>query len=243
MSKRQRATICSQAAMPITGKNQGGPDAAKGRQLIAVVLRAGFHRSADHRELDAAVGQFHVDGFVAAANFQNHLREVSRRLCRLGTGVETGEGPGTAAEKSQPDKNRRGSCELGKIAFDHVSTGAKISPLPEDREDITVNNRLRRELGTALAALKLVSPDRKVRLTAATELSGGAEAAMLPLVKLVILALAWAYFQHFCAGIRHLFMDLHMGLDKDSARKSSAAVLAVSLFLTFVTALKLFGVF
>jgi len=67
--------------------------------------------------------------------------------------------------------------------------------------------------------------------------------ASLPLVKLVILALAWAYFQHFCAGIRHLFMDLHMGLDKDSARKSSAAVLAVSLFLTFVTALKLFGVF
>jgi succinate dehydrogenase / fumarate reductase cytochrome b subunit len=64
-----------------------------------------------------------------------------------------------------------------------------------------------------------------------------------PLVKLVILALAWAYFQHFCAGVRHLFMDLHLGLDKDSARKSGTAVLAVSLFLTFVTALKLFGVF
>jgi succinate dehydrogenase / fumarate reductase cytochrome b subunit len=64
-----------------------------------------------------------------------------------------------------------------------------------------------------------------------------------PLVKLVILALAWAYFQHFCAGVRHLVMDLHIGLDKDSARKSSATVLAVSLFLTFVTALKLFGVF
>jgi succinate dehydrogenase / fumarate reductase cytochrome b subunit len=64
-----------------------------------------------------------------------------------------------------------------------------------------------------------------------------------PLVKLVILALAWAYFQHFCAGVRHLFMDLHMGLDKDSARQSGAVVLAASLFLTFVTALKLFGVF
>jgi succinate dehydrogenase / fumarate reductase cytochrome b subunit len=67
--------------------------------------------------------------------------------------------------------------------------------------------------------------------------------ASQPLVKLIILALAWAYFQHFCAGVRHLFMDLHMGLDKDSARKSGAAVLAASLFLTFVTALKLFGVF
>lgn len=64
-----------------------------------------------------------------------------------------------------------------------------------------------------------------------------------PLVKLVILGLCWAYFQHFCAGVRHLFMDLHLGIDKDSARTSAATVLAVSLFLTFVTALKLFGVF
>ncbi|MDB5753880.1 MAG: sdhC [Massilia sp.] len=64
-----------------------------------------------------------------------------------------------------------------------------------------------------------------------------------PMVKLVILVLAWAYFQHFCAGVRHLFMDLHLGLDKDSARNSGATVLAVSLFLTFITALKLFGVF
>jgi succinate dehydrogenase / fumarate reductase cytochrome b subunit len=61
--------------------------------------------------------------------------------------------------------------------------------------------------------------------------------------KLVILALAWAYFQHFCAGVRHLIMDTHVGLDKDSARKSAATVLAVSLVLTAVVALKLFGAF
>lgn len=64
-----------------------------------------------------------------------------------------------------------------------------------------------------------------------------------PLVKLVILALAWSYFQHFCAGVRHLFMDVHLAIEKDSSRQSAAAVLAVSLFLTFITALKLFGVF
>jgi succinate dehydrogenase / fumarate reductase cytochrome b subunit len=62
-------------------------------------------------------------------------------------------------------------------------------------------------------------------------------------VKLVILALVWAYLHHFCAGIRHLLMDVHMGLDKDSARKSSIAVFAVSLPLTAVVALKLFGAF
>jgi len=64
-----------------------------------------------------------------------------------------------------------------------------------------------------------------------------------PLVKLIILALAWAYFQHFSAGVRHLFMDLHLGLDKDASRKSGSTVLLVTLFLTLVTALKLFGVF
>lgn len=70
----------------------------------------------------------------------------------------------------------------GTDAADAI-TGEKIYPAPAEREDITVNNRLRRELGTALAALKLVSADNKVRLAAAKELSGGAEEAMLPLVK------------------------------------------------------------
>jgi len=62
-------------------------------------------------------------------------------------------------------------------------------------------------------------------------------------VKLVILALSWAYLHHFCAGIRHLFMDLHMGLDKNSGRKTSVAVFAVSLPLAALVGLKLFGVF
>ena len=62
-------------------------------------------------------------------------------------------------------------------------------------------------------------------------------------VKLVILALSWAYLHHFCAGLRHLVMDLHIGLDKDSARKSAAGVLTISLVLAAVVALKLFGVF
>lgn len=63
------------------------------------------------------------------------------------------------------------------------------------------------------------------------------------LVKLAILALAWSYLHHFCAGVRHLLMDLHMGLDKDSARKSSVAVFAVSIPLAALVALKLFGAF
>jgi succinate dehydrogenase / fumarate reductase cytochrome b subunit len=64
-----------------------------------------------------------------------------------------------------------------------------------------------------------------------------------PFSKLIILALSWAYLHHFAAGIRHLFMDMHVGLSKDGSRHSAFSVLAVSLFLTLLVALKLFGVF
>jgi succinate dehydrogenase / fumarate reductase cytochrome b subunit len=64
-----------------------------------------------------------------------------------------------------------------------------------------------------------------------------------PLVKLIIVALAWAYLHHFCAGIRHLAMDVHVGLDKNSARHSAVAVFVISIPLAALVALKLFGVF
>ena len=62
-------------------------------------------------------------------------------------------------------------------------------------------------------------------------------------VKLIVLALSWAYLHHFCAGIRHLVMDYHIGLDKDSARKTAVGVFALSLTLTALIAIKLFGGF
>lgn len=64
-----------------------------------------------------------------------------------------------------------------------------------------------------------------------------------PFVKLVLLGLIWSYMHHFCAGIRYLVLDLHVGTDKDSARKSAALSFAISLSLTAIFGLKLFGVF
>lgn len=61
--------------------------------------------------------------------------------------------------------------------------------------------------------------------------------------KLVLLALAWAYLHHFCAGIRYLILDLHVGVEKEQARSSATVVMVVSLLLTLVVAAKLFGVF
>lgn len=62
-------------------------------------------------------------------------------------------------------------------------------------------------------------------------------------VKLVVLLLVWGYLHHFCAGLRHMQLDFHVGLDLPSARKSSAIVLVVSLLLTALVGLKLFGAF
>jgi len=49
-------------------------------------------------------------------------------------------------------------------------TGAKVSALPPGLEDVNVNNRLRRELESGIAALQLISPDRATRLAATTSL-------------------------------------------------------------------------
>ena len=62
-------------------------------------------------------------------------------------------------------------------------------------------------------------------------------------VKIILLGLSWAYLHHFTAGIRHLFMDNHLALDKDAAQKTARWVLVISLALTLIVGLKLFGVF
>lgn len=62
-------------------------------------------------------------------------------------------------------------------------------------------------------------------------------------VKLILLGLSWAYLHHFTAGIRHLFMDNHIALDKVASQKTARWVLVISLALTALVGLKLFGVF
>lgn len=59
-----------------------------------------------------------------------------------------------------------------------------------------------------------------------------------PLVKLILLGLIWLYLHHFCAGIRYLLLDLHKGIDLESARLSSKIVFAVSIVLTLLIGVK-----
>ena len=75
----------------------------------------------------------------------------------------------------------------GDEATDAV-TGAKVTPLPKEREDVVANNRLRREIESALSALKLLSPDRAARLAAAQALATGAEAIAVRVFALIAAA-------------------------------------------------------
>jgi urea transport system permease protein len=86
------------------------------------------------------------------------------------------------ADGSVQTSGKRVLMISGDEAKDAVS-GEKVQPMPEEREDIVVNNRLRREIDAALGALKLVSPDRATRLKAAGALEDGADESALPLVR------------------------------------------------------------
>jgi succinate dehydrogenase / fumarate reductase cytochrome b subunit len=62
-------------------------------------------------------------------------------------------------------------------------------------------------------------------------------------VKLVALALIWAYLHHFIAGVRHLWMDATHSVSKAQGHGSALFTLASSVLLTLVLGAKLFGLF
>jgi len=63
-------------------------------------------------------------------------------------------------------------------------------------------------------------------------------------IKLVALALIWAYLHHFFAGLRHLWMDVsHAAVTKERGARSAQFTLVASLLLTMVLGAKLFGLY
>jgi len=64
------------------------------------------------------------------------------------------------------------------------------------------------------------------------------------ILKLVGLALIWAYLQHFFAGVRHVCMDVnHKAVTKSWGGASAKVVLVLSLLLTVILGAKLFGLY
>ena len=63
------------------------------------------------------------------------------------------------------------------------------------------------------------------------------------LVKLVALALIWAYLHHLIAGVRHVYMDVRHAVSKEFGRSSALFTLVLSLGLTVILGAKLFGLY
>jgi len=63
------------------------------------------------------------------------------------------------------------------------------------------------------------------------------------LIKLVALALIWAYLHHAVAGLRHLWMDATHAVTKEFGHSSAVATFVISILLTVVLGAKLFGLF
>ncbi len=59
-------------------------------------------------------------------------------------------------------------------------------------------------------------------------------------LKLVVLALVWAYLHHFIAGLRHVWMDLTHSVSKKFGHQSAVATLVLSVALTFVLGYRVF---
>jgi len=62
-------------------------------------------------------------------------------------------------------------------------------------------------------------------------------------MKLVALALIWAYLHHFIAGLRHLYMDMCHAVSKEFGKSSAIVTLSLSIGLTVVLGAKLFGIY
>jgi len=63
-------------------------------------------------------------------------------------------------------------------------------------------------------------------------------------LKLVALALIWAYLHHIIAGLRHLWMDVsHAAVSKEFGKSSAIVTLAISILLTVILGAKLFGLY
>ena len=62
-------------------------------------------------------------------------------------------------------------------------------------------------------------------------------------VKLVVLALIWAFLHHLIAGVRHVWMDITHSVSKEQGRSSAVVTLALSVLLTVALGAKLFGLY
>jgi urea transport system permease protein len=147
---------------------------------VAFLLLAALARPAAALDRAAVENLAYGDSEERLAAIAALVAEADPRALTVLTALAEGELKATAEAAG-----KRVLIAKGEELTDAV-TGEKVPPLPAAPDDVRINNRLRGAVQGALAALKLTSPDQAIRLAAAKELAGGADDAMLPLVKKAI---------------------------------------------------------
>ena len=155
------------------------------------------------------------------------LGENDAKVAAMGALVATGhEGALALLQALQDGEVQTAGETVLRVRDDQavdLVTGAAVVPLPESRDDVVLNNRVRRELATAIATLKLAAPDRAVRLAAAQGLQSGADENTLP-------AIERALAQEQDPEIKSLLMLTHATVQLGSADKPTrlAAIRALA---------------
>jgi len=140
--------------------------------------------------------------------------DVGARLQAINALVASGDEAALALLQAMQDRelNVTPSGRVVVVRDDKVFDAATMAPLepsPEGLDAIVVNNRIRGALDTAIGALKLLSPDRAVRLASAKAIEATSQAALLPLIEKAIA-------RESDPGIRNSLLQTKAALDLKS---------------------------
>lgn len=92
---------------------------------------------------------------------------------------------------------------------------------------------LHRATGVMLSVAALVLVGWLIAISAGYEAYARVMAGLSsPLGRLFLFGVTFCFFYHLANGIRHLFWDAGLGFDKERARLTGWAVVAVSTFMT-----------
>ncbi len=117
-------------------------------------------------------------GRIAAGELDDRIKTLNAVVAEADTALE----PFVKALLDETVKTAAGKAYIVADGKTVEAASGKPAVLPADAEDTVTNNRMRRELESAIAVLRLVSPDRAVRAAAITELKDQVDEGKLGLI-------------------------------------------------------------
>ena len=117
-------------------------------------------------------------GQIAAGDLDDRIKTLNAVVAEADTALE----PFVKALLDETVKTAAGKAYIVADGKTVEAASGKPATLPADAEDTVTNNRMRRELESAIAVLKLVSPDRAVRAAAITGLKDQVDEGKLGLI-------------------------------------------------------------